>query len=254
MKTELRLAVEYNPISQRTVKKDCYFTAPLKIGEPKSSGKNLNLILMMASAGILKGDAFDYSIDCMADSGLRLTEQSYGKLFDMGQDGNATKNMEIKLEDGARFIYRPGALVPYNNSSFDSCVEVHMKESSTLLWSDIFTAGRVAMGEKFSFRHYRSRVRVYQEDKLIWLDQTLLEPDQVNLQSLYYYKDYTHQGTLFFRGSRSQEEKLLEKDYDVFDRVLVGVTQARAGICLRVLANQAQDIEELFDDVEETVL
>ena len=36
--------------------------------------------------------------------------------------------------------------------------------------------------------------------------------------------------------------------------VLMGKTKAAEGICIRVLANSAQDIEEIFDEAERDIL
>lgn len=50
---------------------------------------------------------------------------------------------------------------------------------------------------------------------------------------------------------------ILEKDIDISDkkypRVYAGITRAKKGVCVRVLANQSQDIEKLFSDIEEVI-
>lgn len=56
----LRVGMQYG----RSVITDQYFTSPIKIGLPVSHDDHLDIILMMASAGILKDDEFTYEIIC----------------------------------------------------------------------------------------------------------------------------------------------------------------------------------------------
>ena len=85
MTTELRLCVGIE--NGKSTITDRYFTSPLKLGMPVSRGDRLQIILMMASAGILKGDEFVYEICCEEGTKTRLTEQSYTKIFDTGEGG-----------------------------------------------------------------------------------------------------------------------------------------------------------------------
>ena len=251
MATELKLTVAKNKKTKESCIKEDYFTAPLKIGEPRSDDERLHLIFMMASAGILKGDEFLYNIRCEKDAKLLITEQSYSKLFDMGEDGIAEKHMQVEVQEGASLWYRPCAVVPFKNSCFKSSADINVQKGGELLWTDIFTAGRVGMGERFVFRHYESRTRVRYDGHLVWMDGSLLEPDEFDMKNLFYYDNYTHQGTCFYCGDDETEKRLLEMDFndEKYDNVYAGITRAKKGVCVRVLANRSQDIEELFENI-----
>ncbi len=251
MATELKLVVANDNKSSTSYKKECYFTAPLKVGEPRSDNDRLHMILMMASAGILKGDEFIYDITCEKNSKLLITEQSYSKLFDMGKDGSARKRMHVKIEKDASLWYKPCAVMPFKNSCFYSFTDISIQKGGELFWTDIFTAGRVGMGEKFAFRHYESRTRVSYDGHLVWIDGSLLEPDEFDMENLFYYGNYTHQGTCFYCGNEEKEKRLLGMEFDgkEYSNVYVGITQAQKGVCIRVLANQSQDIEDLYNQI-----
>ena len=60
MTTELRLCVGIE--NGKSAITDRYFTSPLKLGMAVSRGDRLQIILMMASAGILKRDEFVLSM------------------------------------------------------------------------------------------------------------------------------------------------------------------------------------------------
>lgn len=255
MASEFRLTVGYDPVRNRSFRDAAYFTAPIKLGEPRTEGDRLQLMLMMASAGILAGDSFSYDVCCQAGSRTLITEQSYTKLFDMGETGLAKRVMSVALEAGASLWYRPCALVPFRNSDFRGKTEIRMEKDSELLWTDIFTAGRVGMGERFLFRHYENLLRVFYDGELIWHDRTLLKPAELNMENSYFYREYTHQGSCFYCGSAEAEARILAMDLSGprRSRIYAGVTQARRGVCVRVLATQAQDIEELFSEIQRLI-
>ena len=257
MASECRLVIAREKTRGRSVREDYHFTAPIKLGEPRVrlDGGRLQLILMMASPGVLAGDSFHYDLRLREDAKALITEQSYTKLFNMGSNGRADREMSVCLEKGASLWYRPCAVVPYQDSDFHGRTEIHMSEDSELLWTDIFTAGRVGMGERFLFRHYENLLRVFYDGELIWHDRTLLKPAELAMENSYFYRDYTHQGSCFYCGNAEAEDRILAMDFSNsrYARVYAGVTRARRGVCVRVLATQAQDIEELFSEVQRIV-
>lgn len=256
MATELRLRI--GVCNGKSAVTESYFTSPLKIGTPRAKDR-LNVVLMMASAGVLKGDSFHYNITCDADTKALLTEQSYTKIFDTG-DGKAEKIQTITVEEHASLYYRPSAVIPFAGSTYDGNMEVCLKESSEFIYADIVTVGRVGMGERFQFSKYRSRVCVFVEGIPVWLDHCLLEPQNMDLEGMSFLDGYTHQGTFYYYGSPEKQEKLLtffsetEKDttwLSTGEQVLrCGCSPARKGVCVRMLAYTAQDIEEIFDKLE----
>ena len=240
--TKLRLTVGLK--QGKSVVTDRFFTSPLKLGLPEGTGERKVIMLMMASAGVLKGDAFSYDIRCESGTKTLLTEQSYTKIFDTG-DGGAKRRQHITVDRGASLYYRPCAVIPFQNSTYDGDILVELDPESEFAWADIMTAGRVGMGEKFAFRHYRNRICVEAEGMPVWMDHCLLEP---------------HQGTFYYYGAKEKQEQIfawqeqiLEKETEetkeAMQGIAFGVTEASAGICVRVLAYTAQDVEELFAEL-----
>lgn len=246
MTTELTLQMKN--VDGRSVIADCYFTSPLKIGTPRSEGERANIVLMMASAGVLKGDSFCYDIVCGPQTSVTLTEQSYTKIFNTGEDG-ARKKLTVEVQEGASLYYHPCAVIPFAGSSFDSDMQVRLTAESEFAYSDIVTAGRIGMGEEFAFRRYRSRVCVSIGDVPVWLDHCLLEPKRMGLDKMLFFDGYTHQGTFYYYGTKDRMERLA--GYETNLEVLYGVTHAAEGICVRVLAHTAQDVEEMFAEIAE---
>lgn len=248
MATELKLHIGRR--HKKSVVTEQFFTSPLKLGMPRTEGERLEIVLMMASAGILKGDSFQYEICCEENTKTFLTEQSYSKIFDTGE-GGAEKKQNITIEKNASLYYRPCAVIPFANSTFDGDMTVHVNVDSEFAYADIVTAGRVGMGEKFLFRHYRNKVCVLEGESFAWMDHCLLEPDSMELDNMIFFDSYTHMGTFYYYGSPQKEELLLELTAEDNERILWGISKAYKGVCIRILAHSAQDIEETFDKIEE---
>ncbi|MDE7476871.1 MAG: urease accessory protein UreD, partial [Lachnospiraceae bacterium] len=117
------------------------------------------------------------------------------------------------------------------------------------LYTDIVTAGRVGMGERFAFRHYHNRICIRINKKPIWIDNCLLNPMLMDMENILFFDGYTHMGTLYYFCPDEKSkvtEKIRQLGGRTFENMTVGASSALKGICLRVLAHSAQDIEELF--------
>ena len=249
MEAKLNLKIE-NFVGKSAVVYSKY-NGSLKVGTPNYYNERLSLVIMMASAGILKGDDYQYEITCGNKTKTIITEQSYTKIFNTGLEG-AKKHVNIRLEGNASLFYRPSPVIPFEGSCFSCDSVINLDKNSEFLCTDIFASGRIGMGEKFAFSKYRNRICVFLDNKPIWLDNCFLDPDNMDLRKLVFFDGYTHQGTLFYYGFNEKEQELLE--YETKSPVLFGKTSSTAGVCIRVLANTAQDIEEEFDRIEQMIL
>lgn len=248
METKLELQIENN--HGKTAVTHSYFTSPLKLGIPNTRQERLRVVLMMASAGILQGDCFQYEITCKENTKTEITEQSYSKIFNTGE-GNASKQIEIYLEKNASLYYCPKAVIPFAEGSFQGDMTVHLERESEFVYTDILAAGRVGMGERFAFSRYRNRICVMEEERPVWLDHCYLNPQQMDVEKMVFFDGYTHQGTFYYYGEKEKQEKLLS--YEPQGEVVLAKTQPAAGVCIRVLAHTAQDIEEEFQRLQERI-
>lgn len=248
MNTELRLHVELQ--NGRTTACERFCTSPLKVGMPKTENDRLHLILMMASAGVLEGDNFHYKMKFGAGTKTLITEQSYTKIFNTGE-GGASKHQIISLEGNASLYYRPSTVIPFQNSTYDGELLVDLDSDSEFEWSDIVAAGRVGMGEALAFRRYHSRVLVHSQGVPVFIDHCLMEPMSMPLEKNCFLNGRTHQGSYYYCGPAEREEELLNwfhaANFNALNgNPLVSMTQAKRGICVRMLGSNAQDLEEVL--------
>ena len=183
---------------------------------------------------------------------MKLYEQSYTKIFDTGK-GRAYKRKHISLHGTASLYDQSSVVIPFQNSWFESDTVVDLQRNSEFAWADILAGGRIAMQERFAFRHYRSCMCVKIEGNPVWLDQCLLEPEWMDAEGIYFFDGYTHQGSFYYYGTKEKQKRILQWRNLAVNRwkelAIIGVSEAKQGICVRALANAAQNLEEIFADL-----
>ena len=181
--------------NNKTILDDVYFTSPFKITHPFYINDNfIKVILMSSSAGTLEGDIHEYEISIGDNTTMELTSQSYEKIFVM-KDEEAYRDCDIDIGSNALLRYNLLPTIPYKDSAFNSKTKIKLKDNtSKLIYTDIINCGRVGSGERFEYRYYKSCIEVEREDnnKIIYYDNTIYKPDEMDMNSFGMYEGYTH--------------------------------------------------------------
>lgn len=88
----------------------------------------------------------------------------------------------MDIKEGAKVKYFPYPVIPFQNSKYHADNEIMLSKDATLVYSDIFTCGRVGMGERFKMKSYRSKTKIYIEDQLVFADHTYICPQKFHYQ------------------------------------------------------------------------
>ena len=73
---------------------------------------------------------------------------------------------------------------------------------------DIINCGRVAYGEKFKYRYYKSYVDIECNNKLIYVDNTNYNPSEMDIENFGMYEGYTHFANILIANFRRDESVL----------------------------------------------
>ncbi|NLA63888.1 MAG: urease accessory protein UreD [Bacteroidales bacterium] len=242
-------------LREQTILKDVYFTTPFNLVEVRENKKNplLEMMVMSSSPGLLNDDFYDITIEVIDDTSLNLQTQSYQRIH-VSETGT-NQNMRVWVGENAYFSFAPHPTVPHKGARYKAKNTIHIKDSSTLLWSEILTCGRkyMAQEEQFLFKKHHAITEIYQEDRLIYKDNLYIVPEEINLKEFGQYEGYTHQGSLFFiipdvdvtermeeiSNRLSEEEGISYGISKVLDNAYV----------LRVLGNEGEQLYRLFTDI-----
>jgi len=223
--------------------KKAFFTTPFKvmnITEDKA-GKQLQLMLMSSSPGILDGDEYDIKIEVEKNCSLQLHTQAYQRLFNMKL--GAAQQMNIHVADGASFCYLPHPSVPHEQSSFTSLNNFYLQDYSQLLFGEVLTCGRKLNGELFLFSKYHSISNIYINNKLVIKENLVMAPGKTDAV-IHQLEGFTHQASmicLWPQGLVAESKAAALAYLSHRQDILYGVTAAPVnGVIIRLLGNSAE--------------
>jgi urease accessory protein len=184
---------------------DCFFTSPFKVAKPfyRENGYT-EIMVMCASPGILAGDNYNTRFDLSDNTKTIISEQSYRKLYNTGDDFSQ-QHTRIQAGEDAALYYVPYPVIPFAGSRFRSRTDIFLRPSSKLILGEIVTCGRDGMGERFAFSEFSSRTTVYVDGKPVFLDNSRLlgsagKDCDADFSGLGFLEGYSCQGVFFLYG------------------------------------------------------
>ena len=155
------------------------------------------VFLANPTGGLLQNDRHRIAVSVSADARAHVTTQSATKVYAM-PEGSAEQRVRLHVEPGGYLEYLPDPLIPYREASLEQSIEITCGPGGALLFSDVITPGRVAMGESFRFRKISNRVTVRgQSGRPAYREAFDLDPGAGNLTGV---------GILGFGGQRAADE------------------------------------------------
>lgn len=237
----------------RTILRDLSFTAPYKIMAPfqKPDG-GIRVMPLCASAGIMKGDRQEFTYRVGEYTNLEILSQSFEKIHRM-EGGCAQRNIYAEAAPHSVFCYYPQPVLPYAGSAFDSTMEIRLAdETSRFFLLEIISCGRSARGERFQYRRFSSRVRVYRGGRLIYHDNTRCEPERMPMEGIGMYEGYSHMANIFLTSAGSLSEEKLYEILQAFPECDGGITRLASGdMAVRAFAHRAQLLQNLAERLKE---
>jgi len=236
--SELSVSTAYK--NGKTVMSDCFFTSPFKIAKPfyRENGYT-EIMVMCASPGILAGDRYNLRFDLSDNTQTIISEQSYRKLYNTG-DNFSQQHTHIQAGENAALYYVPYPVIPFAGSRFRSRTDIFLNSSSKLILGEILTCGRDGMGERFAFSEFSSRTAVHIEGKPVFLDNSRLFGSAVkdcgaDFSGLGFFEGYSCQGVFFLYGF--DDVSLHERE-----GIQAAVSKSSAGFTIRALGDSANSL------------
>ncbi|PAF46937.1 urease accessory protein [Helicobacter sp. 12S02634-8] len=227
---------------------DSFFTPPLKLMAPFYDTDNkAEIMLISVSAGMMEGDRQELDLHIGKDCQVRLTSQSFEKIHDT-QNGFASRNTQITLDTNAYFDFSPLPIIPFRNSHFKGATTICMHKTSQLLYGEIICAGRISREEIFAFDHFATTLKIYQDNKPIFFDNTILDPKESDLSNMCMFDGYTHYLNLIIIAPHISLESLKEM---ITSFGLNGGVSAISGggLCLKALSNGSEALIKLREKI-----
>ena len=131
----------------------------------------------------------------------------------------------------------------------DGIYNIYLEESSTLIYSDGITAGWSPEGDNFKYKSVQLKSNVYVNNKLVLLDNLIVNPINNDVTKLGFFEEYSNFGTLLVIN-KNVDDKVITELREVIRKLNLpvdfGISKLEVnGFVLRVLGNLTQHIEQV---------
>lgn len=244
-----KMAVTASVLHGKTQMEDVYFEAPYKVMSPFWEDGTMEIMQMSSSAGLLNGDSFSLDILVKEGANLRYVSQSYDKVFDT-QDGFATKELHMNIEESAHMEYMPYPVIPFGGSDYRYRGEVRVHETAFLAYADIFTCGRTGMGEYYKMKSFDSVTKIYIGNKLDFVDHTRIRPAELDYRKIGMWGEYTHNGMLYLYSPKWKADYIpdIQNIIEAYG-LLSGISSTEKGIIIRTLGYRGDDLFRCYREI-----
>ena len=214
------------------------------------------IYIVSPSGGVLQGDRYRTDITLENKAIAHITTQGATRVYSM--DSNiATQIFNISVSKGCYLEYIPDQIIPYRNSRYYQEVNLEVHSESTLIYSEVLTAGRVAMEESFAYDICYLRTKCTDEKNIIKIyENSKIVPKVDKILDIGILGRNTIVGTVFVLAKKETISELnseLSKKIKSNEEISFGLSSIsdESGIIIRILGNKTEDIfQTIFKIVE----
>ncbi|MEN9204512.1 MAG: urease accessory protein UreD [Thermostichales cyanobacterium DRC_bins_46] len=176
--------------------------APLQwLGPVDPRAERWVFYLRNPNGGLLHGDRHQIQIHLEQGTHLEIRSQGATRVH----PGSSQQTLEIHLQPASSLILIPHPLIPGSDADFHQSVHIHLAPGSRLAFGDLWTAGRLGMGEAWQFQRLRNQVQIFWDGHLCWSENLDLRPHHTPwIASPSILGDYPCWGSLYVFGDWGQ--------------------------------------------------
>lgn len=257
----LRITLEMDHTKNKTILTQQYSKAPLltqkalhyDIANPSMA----YLFLMSSSGGILQGDRYHIAISVKSKAIANITTQGATRIYKMESNYGA-QFVDIDVDDGSYLEFLPDQIIPYKKSRYFQQVLIKAGTDSTVVYSEIMTPGRVAMGELFDYDLcYLRLVAKNRAGKTLFLDTSRLDPKEQRFEQTGVLGGSSVFGTLYVITKKDQLQNISDDINVVLENtdLMCGCSflPEDSGLVVRLAGDSSEDIKAVIRDCVRTV-
>jgi len=209
------------------------------------------LYVISPSGGILQGDRFRTDVLLKNKAIAHMTTQGATSIYSMNSNF-ASQILNITLDENCYLEYIPDQIIPFKNSRYYQKVNLKVHNNSTLIYSEILTPGRVAMGESFEYDICYLRTHCKNQDKKIrFLENTKIEPKKQRMKDFGILGEYSILGTVYILTRKDdviELENTINKDIKNTEIVSVGtsILPDESGLVIRILGKKTENVFDVI--------
>ena len=212
------------------------------------SEKISTYFLVGLGGGYVEGEKYRFEITLKDKARSIITTQSSTKVYKCEHNRETKQETKIILKDSSILEYITNSVILYKDAIYKQVNEFYMDDDSTLIYSDGITSGWSKEGESFSYNKALLNTKVYLNNKIVLLDNLLVNPREDDVTGLGYFEGFKNFGTLLVINKNITSDIIQTLKHKVAEEKLpikFGISELEMnGFVCRVLGNLTQDIEK----------
>jgi urease accessory protein len=166
-------------IDARSAVVHAFASSPLRLLTPRNHGRAAWIYTSSYGGGLVGGDRLRLDIDIEPGAAAFVSTQASTKVYRSPLGAGAELTARIGA-DGL-LVLVPDPVVCFAESRYEQSQQFDLADQATLIAVDWMTSGRRAFGERWAFREYAARQRVYVGGQLVVYDNLVLRGDAGDL-------------------------------------------------------------------------
>lgn len=143
---------------------------PLRLLHPRAAGNAAWIVTSSLGGGLVDGD--EVALDVVVESGTALiTTQASSKIY----KGTSRQRLDVRVHGDGCALVVPDPIVPYRDASYTQVTRIALAAESSLVLSDMVTAGRIAHGERWACTRFDATLALSIADRTVLVDRVVLD-------------------------------------------------------------------------------
>jgi len=160
------------------------FRAPIHLSKSHVDEGSLVVTIVNPTAGFFDGDHLEADVVVGKKARLVLSTPSASRVYRARSGQAAVSHQKFTLDRDSTLEWIPEPFIPHSGARYVQRTEITLHASSSLLFFDWITPGRVAKGEVFAYEHLRWEFDLRVEGKLVARERYDLQPGNHSLEAL----------------------------------------------------------------------
>lgn len=203
--------------------------------------------LLQLGGGYIEGERYKNIFRVKDNARAIITTQASTKVYKCEHGERVDQETIIELGKNSVLEYIADTVILYKNAIYKQINNIYLDDTSTLIYSDGITAGWSPEGEKFTYNKVQLKSNVYINNKIVLLDNLIVNPRENDVTKLGFFEEYSNFGTLLIinKNITSNVIEELRKELEKIELPIdFGISELEVnGFVLRVLGNLTQNIE-----------
>jgi urease accessory protein len=201
---------------------DQSFRAPIHISKSHLDERSVVLSIVNPTAGFFDGDLLETEITIAENARLVLSTPSSSRVYPTRSGKPARNFQKFHIEENASLEWIPEPFIPHAGASYFQKTDLHLHETSSLLFFDWIAPGRVAKGEIFQYKNLRWELDLHLGERVIARERYDLDPLTNSLEALKAKFPAAHYLSVYAAGDFSKNWPAAELDALTTDEVYLG--------------------------------